>query len=185
MKPILSKNEIENEFQNYLDALFEKEFTKSLEYLEEDLFLYISRTEMLQYLETYYNNPDLSIALQGGEILEIGDIKKIGDKYYSLIDYKLILHLILKPDVNETIEEFQQRTEAIKSSFEEIFGIDHLEYVKELDFFRATSIERAVAINKSETFSWRFLVYEEEELVLMNKLIPEIIMQELNHHLNN
>lgn len=153
--------------------------------MDEALFLYFPRPEMMDFLETYYNDPELLAELEDAEILEIGTIRKIDGKYYSILDYKLTIQFLLRPGMDETEEEFQQRSLETKLSFEEMFSLDQIAYVEDLNLFRQVSHERAIAIYKFESCTWKFLVYDEEELLVLGKLIPDVLMQELNQHLGN
>lgn len=179
------KKEIEIEFQKYLDAIFKKDFVKSLEYIDEELFKHVPKEDMLKFFEDYYNDPELSVALQESAIINISNLKKIDSKKYSYVEYKLVLHLVLIKEDEESIEEFKERTIDIKSGFEEIFGTENFEYIEELDYFKVSSFEKAIAINKSNSITWKFIVYDEEELLLLNKIIPNELLLELGFHLNN
>lgn len=179
------KSQIDSQFQEYLDSLYRKEFKKALECLDSDLFEFVSKSEMLDAFTEYYDNPDVSLALENAIIFNVSDLIEVNHKSYSFVDYKLVFHIILNPMEGESKSEFAERTQLSKPSFEEIFGIENLEYVGELDFFRATSYERAIAIKKLRSRYWKFLVYDEEEMILLNKLIPQEIMIELSQHLNN
>lgn len=179
------KTQIENQFQEYLDSLYKKEFEKALEYLDSDLFEFVSKSEMLDEFTEYYDNPNVSLALENAKIINVSDLIEVNHKSYSFVDYKLVFHLILNPIEGESKSKLAERTQLSKPLFSEIFGVENLEYVGELDFFRATSYERAIAIKKPKSRYWKFLVYDEEEMIFLNKLIPQEIMIELNQHLSN
>jgi len=112
-----NKKEIELKFNEYLNSMINKDFEKSMNYISDDFFKIVPKSQMILLLEKTFNNPDLEFKLREPKIIEIKDIELIDNKYYSLLKYsnKMDMKFLIK-EKKEIEDEHKLRINLTKLS---------------------------------------------------------------------
>lgn len=164
------KDSIRNQFGTYTELLKNKEFAKSMDYMNQDFINLVSKKQLLELLEKTFNNPEMDIELKGFNIIAIGDSKLINGKSYSKIKYSNLFKMRQKA---ETLR--QTDTLAIINSLEEKFGKGNVSYDKSSAFYTVLAIKNVVA-NSKDKKHWTFVVVEEKQKPLLERFISKELL---------
>lgn len=169
------KKEIEKQFLEYNNLIIKQEFGKSMAFIPEEFFEIIPKEQMILVMEKTFNNPEVEFELMEPKIIEISEVEKIDDKFYSLLSYSSLMNMkFINNDENEeTATEHQLRMNMIKLSLEETFGSDNVQYDGETDVFEVNAQKQAYAISENGRQDWKFLVIEKKQKFILTKLLPE------------
>ncbi|MEZ4847302.1 MAG: hypothetical protein R3B93_01440 [Bacteroidia bacterium] len=174
---IENQNTIRIDFNNYLEAITNKEFSKSMDYIVPEFFEIFPKEQMIKVMEQTFNNPEMEFELKEPKILEIGKIKKVNERFYSKLRYSNLMNMKFKGEEEETEEEKKMRNNLMKLSFEQTFGSENVEYNSEADFFQIYSEKEVIAISDNGKTEWKFLVVEEKQKFILEKLVPEEVIK--------
>ena len=144
-------------------------------FIPEEFFEIIPKDQMVLVMEKTFSNPEMGFELKSPKIIEISDIEKIGDKYYSLMSYSSLMKMkfIDSSLEEETETEHKLRINMIKLSFEEAFGSNNVKYDEKAEAFEINAPKQAYAISKNGKSDWKFLVIEKKQKFLLEKLLPK------------
>jgi hypothetical protein len=99
------KENIKSEFTEYLNALVNKEFEKSFEYIAPEFFEIVPKSQMIKLMEQTFNNPTMEIEIKNPKILTINDSEIIENKYYSQLTYSNQMNFKMNSEEEETDDE--------------------------------------------------------------------------------
>lgn len=172
------KKDIEKRFNQYLEAIINKEFEQSLDYTIEELFDFIPKEMMIKAMEQSFNNPDLAIELSDPKILGIGEIKEIEGKYYVKLSYSNVMKM--KYQSEESLpEDEEQDLNFMKGMMESTFGKENVTYDQTTGFFRIYSQKEVYCISKTRNDDWKFMVVEKKQRAMLEQLLPTSIVKEI------
>ena len=118
-----SQAEVEKLLSEYQKAMQAKEWLKSLDYVYPAMFDVIPREMMEETLAQTFNSPELEIAFEEMELLQVSDIYSEDNITYSFADYTLVMSMQLAGDKTE--EQTQQFAEIMASQVgEENVSVD-------------------------------------------------------------
>lgn len=173
-----NQNTIKTDFYKYLDAISNKEFSKSMDYIVPEFFEIIPKEQMIKAMEQTFNDPEMEFDLKDPKILEIGNIKEVNNRFYSKLRYSNLMNMkIVSEEEEETEEEKKMQNSLMKLSFEQIFGSANVEYDSETNFFQIYSEKEVIAISDNGKTDWKFLVVDEEQNFILEKLVPEEVIK--------
>ena len=174
---IENQNTIRIDFNNYLEAIVSKEFSKSMDYIVPEFFEIFPKEQMIKVMEQTFNNPEMEFELKDPKILEIGKIKEVDDRFYSKLRYSNLMNMKIVSEEEETEEEKKMRNNLMKLSFEQTFGSGNVEYNSETEFFQIYSEKEVIAISDNGKTEWKFLVVEEKQKFILEKIVPEEVLK--------
>lgn len=166
------KQTINQEFMAYQDAIINKEFEKSLDYIIPGLFEIYPRQQMLQLMENTFNDPTIKYEIKNTAINQIEDIKEIEGKFYALLTYSNQMNIKYLGDEKDTEEQKKAKAGFIKVSLENTFGSNNVAYNPATEFFEVKAEKNVYAISENGKTDWKFLMIEKEQKVIMDQLLP-------------
>lgn len=167
------KKNIETEFTEYLNALVNMDFEKSVEYIAPEFFDIVPKSQMIKLMEQTFNNPTVEFEIKNPKILTINDSEKIANKYYSLLTYSNQMNMKIDSEEEETEDEKTMRINMTKLSFEQTFGSENVKYNEETNFFEIQSQKDVYGISENGETDWKFLVIEKKQKVILEKILPK------------
>jgi hypothetical protein len=175
------KSAIESRFNEYISALIDKDFRKSMDYISPDFFTIVPKEQIIAMMDQTFNNPEIEIVLKEPKILKIEDSELIEKKYYSLLTYsnKMNMKFLRKDAEAETEEDYKSRIGIIQSSFEENFGPGNVRYNEETAFFEINVEKQVYAISADGKTGWQFLVVEKKQKPMLQKLLPKQLLDRI------
>lgn len=171
------KNAIRTDFMSYLQSIIDKDFQKSTDYISPEIFEIIPRQSMINIMDRTFNNPDMEFVLKEPKILEIGKIVKAEDKFYSKCKYSNLMDMKMNSEEDETEMAKEVTINLLKLSFEQGFGEGNVNYNSETGFFEIYSEKIVYAISTNGKSDWKFLVRDDDQELILKKLIPEKILK--------
>ena len=172
-----NQNTIRTDFSSYLNLIKDGEFDKAMDYLIPEFFEIVPRDQMIQVLEETFNSPELEFELKDPKILNVGAAKKVEDKFYSKLKYSNRMDIKFKREEGETKEDKEFTNNILKISFEETFGAENVTYNSETGFFEIYEEKSAISISNNGINDWKFLVLEKEQNAILEKLVPQEIIE--------
>lgn len=172
-----NQNTIRSDFKNYLNAITTKQFSKSMDFIVPEFFEIFPKEQMIKVMEQTFNNPEIEFELKDPKILGVGKTKKVDNKFYSKLRYSNMMNMRIVSDEEETDEEKKMRINLMKLSFEETFGSGNVDYNSETDFFQIYSEKEVIARSENGKSAWKFLVIEEKQKFIVEKLVPEEVIK--------
>ncbi|WP_405368892.1 hypothetical protein [Nonlabens sp. Asnod2-A12] len=174
-----TKNQIQADFTNYLNSIVNMELEKSLDYMPTEFFDIIPKAKMLEVMKQTFNNPDMEIDIKNPTILKIDDAQKIENKYYSLLTYSSQMDMKINGEEQETEEDKKLRISMTKTAFQQSFGAENVVYNDTTGFFEIQSQKDVYGISDNGKTGWKFLVLEKNQKVILEKLLPAQLIQDL------
>jgi hypothetical protein len=101
-----TQSEVEALLSEYEEAMKQKEWLKSLDYIYPALFDVVPREMMEETLEQSFNSPDFSISFEDLTLTEVSDIYEETDLSYCFASYSLVMSMTLAGEKTE--EEIAQ-----------------------------------------------------------------------------
>ncbi|WP_316785534.1 hypothetical protein [Pedobacter frigiditerrae] len=173
------KKEIEKEFKEYLNALFSKDFEKSMNYLTPEVFKIIPKAQMIKIMEQTFNEPSIEFELKDAKIIEIQNSEKIENKFYSFLSYSNLMRIKFKSERNETTEEKKMKNNLGKLSFEKTFGVQNVKYDDKTEFFEIYVEKPVYAISDNGKNDWKFIVVEKKQKSFLETLLPKKLIEKV------
>ncbi|WP_405377735.1 hypothetical protein [Nonlabens sp. Asnod3-A02] len=174
-----TKNQIQADFTNYLNSIVNMELEKSLDYMPTEFFDIIPKAKMLEVMKQTFNNPDMEIDIKNPTILKIDDAQKIENKYYSLLTYSSQMDMKINGEEHETEEDKKLRISMTKTAFQQSFGAENVVYNDTTGFFEIQSQKDVYGISDNGKTGWKFLVLEKNQKVILEKLLPAQLIENL------
>jgi hypothetical protein len=170
-----NKKEIEQTFQNYLTAIINQDFDKSMNFISEDFFKIIPKEQLILLMEKTFNNPEIEFELKDPKIIEIKDSELIENKYYSLLTYsnKMNMKFNRNNENQETEEDYKLRMSLTKVSLEQNFGQKNVNYNDSSNFFEIYVEKQVYAISTNGQTDWKFIVLEKKQKPILERVLPK------------
>jgi hypothetical protein len=169
------KENIKSELTEYLNALVNKEFEKSFEYIAPEFFEIVPKSQMIKLMEQTFNNPTMEIEIKNPKILTINDSEIIENKYYSQLTYSNQMNFKMNSEEEETDDEKKMRINLTKLSFEQSFGAENVKYNEKTDFFEIYSEKDVFGISINGKTNWKFLVLDKDSKIILDKILPKVL----------
>ena len=172
------KEKIEQQFLEYTNFLIKKDFTKSVEYINDDFFKILPKSQMIILIEKTYNNPDLDFKIENPKVLRIDSIKRIGDQNYVKLQYSNILNMKFKESTSDTsdVDERELKKNLIIISLEKQFGTGNVKHNQLTGYYEIYSVKNVIA-NSKDTNSWKFVTVEEKQKIILENFIPKELLE--------
>ena len=172
------KSIIKASFSDYLDAIVNLEFERSMDYMLPEFFEIVPREQLVGLMEQTFNNPDIHFKIKNPEILKVEDAQKIDGKYYALLTYANDMEIQLQAEADETSEEKGMRVSLTQAAFEQSFGKDNVVYNDSLDQYLIHSEKDVYSISENGVTDWKFLVLGEKQKAILERLLPAQLIED-------
>jgi hypothetical protein len=174
------KTNLKKTFETYIELSINQDFEQSLEYVVEDFFELFPKSQMILLMKQMYNNPSVEFKLENPNILDISNIEKIKDKFYSILTYSNLMKMKIKPQKeDETEDEKKMRLNLIKASLYKKFGTDKVNYNNSTEYFEIKVIKKVCSVSKDGISNWKFVTIDNDKKYLLKKFIPEQIFERI------
>lgn len=171
---------IDKDFIDYNELILNKDFERAVEYVPQDFFKLIPKEQMVIFMGQALNNPDLEIIADAPQDIKYDDAVLIQDKYYSIITYFYNLKMKFNDlELTGDKEEDKQNISLTMIGLEQSFGEGNVIFNSETNFFEIHAIKKAVGISENGNSEWRFLVVEENQKPVLNKIFSPQVMDML------
>ena len=172
-----SQEVIRTDFTNYLDAIINREFSKAMDYVLPEFFEIFPKDQMIKAMEQTFETPGMTIELSDPKILNIGETSSIENSYYSKLKYSNTMRIKIESEDEETAEEKEMSSNIMLLAFEQQFGKGNVTYVAETEFYEVYSEKEVIAISADGLADWKFLVIEERQKFILEKLVPKELLK--------
>lgn len=173
------KQEIEKTFTTYIDLVLNKDFRKSADYIFEDLYKIVSKEQLIQVLETTFNNPAMTYGIKNPKIIEVSDITKIDQKFYALLRYSNLLSMKFNEEKLLTEQEHQTRLQRIKTALDNTFGAEKVKLNSTTQFFEIYAEKQVCAISDDGLTGWKFIMMDKKQKPVLEKVLPLQLTKDL------
>jgi len=163
-------------FMDYQKLITNQQFEESLDYIYPKLFTLMSKEQMLKVLKATVNNPLLEVEFGEFKLLKAGAPQKIENQYYSLIDYSVVIKMKVKTKNEKQRETMNNR---MLLGLQKQFGEENVSLNRVTGYFEVKSEKKAVAISKDGKSKWTFLTVEPNQKLMMEKILPSSVVEEL------
>ena len=183
LSPVFSQNadkEITEGFNIFNQAIKEGQFEKAADYIGEEMFTVVPKSQFVGMLKMMFNNPRLEIKLSLPEILTIGEVMKIKEKFYVIIHTKSNQKIRFVTSTGE-VEKLdssslvQQTYEAWKTQL----GEENISYDKGSGFFTLNAKGKTLAVSPNGKTSWKYLNVDEATRPMLQQVLPQEVMSKL------
>ncbi|HEX5150082.1 MAG TPA: hypothetical protein VFW07_01470 [Parafilimonas sp.] len=161
------KDDVKTQFLEYTNLLLEKDFEKSTDYLNPAFFKIIPKDQLVKLMEQTYNNPEIDFEIEQPIILTIKDKIKIDGSDYVKFQYSNYLKMRFKSEDGE-----RNDTTLTKNALEKQFGHENVTYDAETDFYKILVYKDVIA-NSLDDKKWTFLVVEDKQKPMLEKILPK------------
>jgi hypothetical protein len=164
------KNDVKAQFLEYTELLMNKEYAKSIEYLNPAFFKVIPKAQLLKVMEQLYNNPEFDFELERPTLESVQDKKTIEGNDYVKFGYANYLKMRFKSEDGKASD-----TTMIKNALEQQFGQGHVSYDLQTGFYRVLVYKKVIA-NSADNKKWTFVVIEEKQKPILEKILPKELL---------
>ncbi|WP_405330760.1 hypothetical protein [Leeuwenhoekiella sp. LLG6367-2.1] len=172
------KETIKTTFTEYLDALVNSDFDKAMDYMLPEFFELIPRAELIMVMEKTFNNPQMSFKISNPKVLQVDDAQVIEGKSYASLVYSNDMQIKIKGEEDETEERKAMRVGLTQGAFVQSFGKDNVAYDEATDSFKVHAEKSVYAISKDGKTDWKFIVLEQRQREMLEKLLPEALLEQ-------
>jgi len=169
-------NNIKIDFTNYIEALNQKKFTQSIDYFEPTFFKLVSREELMNVLEEFYNSPDSELKMTNLNYMNFGEAKVVENITYVIFEYSKIMQMRVRGKENETAEDKEYRVKLSADTYNDSFGAKNVSYNSRTDFFEVYSEEKVLAVSSNGKVNWKFIVLDDEYIDIFKSIVPEEVL---------
>jgi hypothetical protein len=174
------KVNLKKTFETYIELSINQDFEKSFDYVVEDFFKIFPKSQMIILMKQMYNNPSVEFKLEKPEILNTSNIEKIENKFYSILTYSNLMKMKVKNQKkDENKDEKKMRISLIELSLNKKFGSDNVNYNSSTEFFEVKVIKKVCSVSKNGLNGWKFVTIDKEKKYLLEKFIPEQILDRI------
>ena len=179
-----AKENLENDFNTYINLTSKQKFVESHDYIAEEYFKIFPKDQLIDMWKFHNSNSSFNepIRLESSKILKVENIKKIKKKYYSILTYSkfITMRFLTNEEIEEeTKEAKKKRINSIKISLTQKYGNNNVVYNEETDFFEIHIEKSVCAISKNRNKNWKFATIEKEQKYLFEKIIPKEILNRI------
>lgn len=167
------QKEIVKQFTQYTEALRQKDFDTSLDYMPEEFFDLIPKEQMVATMKSVFNDPEMSLSFVDFKIDSVDSIRKIKGKNYALLKYSSTMTLKLNEADVDTAT-----TNIILNSYHTVFGKENVKYNAANQEYTIHTTKNVYAISDTELKTWKFIEVDKTQIDLLKTFIPEELLTE-------
>jgi hypothetical protein len=181
-----NKKAVEARLTEYLNYMISKDFNKAMDYATDELFEIVSRSQMIMVMEKVFNDPSMEFNITEPKILYAGDTERIEDKHYMLLKYSNVLMMKFNNADKETESEDERkfRINLMQLTFEKMFGEGNVKYNEKTEFYDIYAEKDVYAVSKDGKTDWRFIVVDKDQKLMLGKLLPKQIIDQIDFSKN-
>lgn len=172
------KTSIRQRFTEYTKLITYREFDKSMDYVPEEIFTIIPRTQMVALFDQLFNNRKMVVKMIRFDIKEIVDSRKIDSSYYAKLRYISVMSMKMLVDTIESAEVKDNRLLMTKAAFANAFGSDNVKLDEATETYIISAAKSSWAISKNGKDGWKFVNVEPQQRLLMEKILPKGLIEE-------
>ena len=166
------KATIAKEFTDYQEAIINKEFERSLEYITPEFFEIYPKEQILKLMEDTFNNPAFAYEIKNTRIDSVGQVQEIEEKHYALLTYSNQMNIRFTSEGEESQDQEKSRLAQTRISLEQTFGSNNVKYNPATEFFEVQAQKNVYAISEDGNTNWKFLMVDKTQKPVMDQLLP-------------
>ncbi|ULQ57765.1 hypothetical protein KJS94_06085 [Flavihumibacter rivuli] len=164
------KEDLKRQFLRYTEHLSKKEFPQAVEYINPDMFTILPKAQLINVMEQAFNNKEVAFDFQPPSFLAINDKQTIKGIDYVKFEYTNIMEMKYKSG-----EIAPKDSTMMLGLLQGQFGEENVSYNTQKDSY-AVKVFKKVIANSKDTKNWKFLVIEERQKPLLEKIIPKELL---------
>lgn len=175
------KQNISKDFLAYTDLIAKKNFKESAEYMPEEVFKIVPKEKLIEGLEQSMTKTEINFEFKNSEISSINQVKKIKGKYYCTFKYVSNMRMRYNNDTakNDSVN-YPPNLNLVKLALQNTFGVYNVKLDEKTGWFDIAADKKACAISLNGISGWKFMVFDPEQRVLIDGILPKEIIAELN-----
>ncbi len=173
------QKKIEKGFLEMQSAIIKKDFNKSVDYIADELFTVIPKSQMVSILQSTFSNPQMEIVLRMPENIAVSAPEKEGEKFYAILSFPNIQKIRLLEASGLPMNKDNESVKQMKSTFESAVGTDNVAFDDETGFFTVTVDQKTVAISDDGKDGWKYLNFDKSQAAILGPLLPASILEKL------
>lgn len=166
------KDNIQSNFEQYFTHLLANETDEAMDYIMPEVFEYISKEDFKVLLEEQINNPEFNIQFKTLGFRDFNSPQIYNQDYYAQLKHDYEMHVYYELEEGE--DEFMKKLMLIMLQKE--FGEEHVSHDEATDIYIVKRTHELIAKSKDGVTNWTFIVVEKEQLVLLDKFLPEDLL---------
>lgn len=171
---------IEKDFTDYNELILKKDFENAVDYVPQDFFKIISKEQMVKFMVQAFNNPDLEIIADLPTDIKYEGAVLMQDKYFNMITYFYNLQMKFNDlELTGSKEGDEENISLTKIALEQSFGVGNVNFNSETSFFEIHAIKKAVGISENGNSDWKFLVIEQNQKPILERIFSPQVMDML------
>lgn len=174
------QEEIQSDFEDYLELIQTQQFDKAMDYMYPEFFDIMNREMMVSLMEQTFNTPELTISLSPPRIDSIGRVEYIDSLYFAPINYTHFMTMKFNPQEGETEEDIKMRDEFAVVSLKMKFGDENVDYDSISKDLHITSNKIVYARSENGESDWKFIEIDTESMYMIKSILPEEIYNRVN-----
>ncbi|MEL7148942.1 MAG: hypothetical protein AAFO69_21380, partial [Bacteroidota bacterium] len=174
------KSDIEKEYKAMNQAMVDGEFAKVADLVSDELFTILPKEQFVGMLEMMMNNPQLEINLSVPDVLSIGEVMKVEEKYYAVLDtYSEQKMRFFNADGQTAKLADSPQTQQTYETWKTQLGEDNVSYDEDSGYFTVNVKQKALAISADGETGWKFLNLDENTKRVIEKVVPEAVLSQI------
>lgn len=163
-------------FQEYNNRILTGDFEGAMNYTMDEIFKIVPRETMITATKMIFNLQGMDTKLFPPEVTKVNEAFKEAGAYYCILEYKSWIQIRLKMEGKDTTDLKEDPN--VTGSFQKAFGQDAVVYDPKTGFYTVTQYKRALS-KAIDGKTWKFLVLEEKQKALLEKILPAPVMGRL------
>lgn len=173
------KTELKGVLEGYMALLNEGDLVKTVDFMFPKFFEYVPKDALKKQMDGAFESEEVSITIKDPKIVDIEEPKKIGEAFYSLISYTMIMDIQLKGEKEEVDEEDEDSFDADEFTYQiyaNMYGEDNVEWDKEARKFvcKANSVMFGIK-DPAYGNTWTFM----EQKAGLKAALPDLFSDEV------
>lgn len=164
------KDDLKRQFLTYTEHLSKKEFTQAVEYINPDMFAILPKAQLITVMEQTFNSKEVSFDFQQPTFLAINDKQTIKGIDYVKFEYTNIMEMKYKSG-----EIAPKDSTMMLGILQGQFGEENVSYNTQKDSYAIKVLKKVIANSRDEK-NWKFLVIEERQRPLLEKILPKELL---------
>lgn len=169
------KQSLQQKAREMYEVTVNNDYDKILDYTYPKIFELVPREQMKEILSSLFNSPELEVTiLDTPPEFTYGDIKKINDGYYCLVQHNLSMKMVFA----EKIAVDQQAV--LVQGMKKAMATDKVTFDEKENAITIHKRAEMIAVSDSYTVNkWSFANNNKEQGNFMNMLFSEAVINEL------
>ncbi|WP_113645802.1 hypothetical protein [Pedobacter chitinilyticus] len=166
------RENINTSFKVYCDLMREGQLEKAFDYVHPDLFTIVPKADMLKMFNTLFNSGEFTFKFLDFSIKKFNEPLIVEGKHYVVFKYNS--NIAMKFNQMDST-----KYDLMKVGLANKFGSENVTLDKASGFFKINAEKKSIAISTNGATDWKFVNIEPEQRIIMEKLLPKAVRDEV------